>query len=258
MAWIQVAYRYDGSFAGFLSCIFQAYLHREAPACFLTGEDERLTLWIERAVDTHQGEARRVYRWLGKVLGREGRRLLSLGFLSCMPQRELRLWEFLQMGCQRGPAAAGDLADPRVAALRRAVLQAQHEAHQFKGFVRFSQLEGTLVSEISPKNQVLPLLRPHFRSRYPGERLVIWDKVHRQALFSAPEGWAIVPLEEFRSGGAGEEEQAYRRLWRRFYEAVSIEGRDNPKCRMTHMPKRFWADLTELNGEGERPGLPEK
>ena len=56
-------------------------------------------------------------------------------------------------------------------------------------------------------------------------------------------------------GAAGEEEQTCRQLWRRFYEAVSIEARENPKCRMTHMPKRFWADLTELNGEDEQPGL---
>ena len=32
--WISVAYSYDGSLAGFLTCVFESYVHREAPACF--------------------------------------------------------------------------------------------------------------------------------------------------------------------------------------------------------------------------------
>ena len=38
----------------------------------------------------------------------------------------------------------------------------------------------------------------------------------------------------------------YRRLWRRFYDTIAIEERRNPKCRMTHMPKRYWNTMTEF------------
>ena len=37
-----------------------------------------------------------------------------------------------------------------------------------------------------------------------------------------------------------------RALWRKFYNTIAIESRYNPKCRMTHMPKRFWGDMTEF------------
>ena len=45
-----------------------------------------------------------------------------------------------------------------------------------------------------------------------------------------------------------ENEEKYRALWRRFYDTIAVEGRENPKCRMTHMPKRYWAHLTEMQG----------
>ena len=75
MDWPKFAYEYDGSFAGFLTCVFTAYANKEEPACFLTGGDGRVTLWPQRAVDTDQQKARRVYRSLTPRLGRQGKTL---------------------------------------------------------------------------------------------------------------------------------------------------------------------------------------
>ena len=134
----------------------------------------------------------------------------------------------------------------------------EHEAHQYTGFVRFSELDGALVGEIQPKDRVLPLLRPHFCSRYPQERFVLHDRTHGEALFHrpGPQGWAILPVEDFRMGPAGAEELAYRKLWRTFYDTIAIEGRYNPKCRMTNMPKRYWAMMTEFQKDWDT-ALPE-
>ena len=45
MGWTQVSYVYDGSFAGFLTCVFDSYASREEPMCFSTPEDGRMSLW---------------------------------------------------------------------------------------------------------------------------------------------------------------------------------------------------------------------
>ncbi|WP_419185499.1 DUF4130 domain-containing protein [Clostridium phoceensis] len=46
----------------------------------------------------------------------------------------------------------------------------------------------------------------------------------------------------------------YRRLWRRFYDPTAIRERENPRCRMTNMPKRFWGTMTEFQpDEGALP-----
>ena len=58
-------------------------------------------------------------------------------------------------------------------------------------------------------------------------------------------------MEAFRAAAPGREERDFRRLWRRFYDTIAIEGRENPRCRMTQMPKRFWGTMTEFQNEPE-------
>lgn len=256
MDWPRFAYEYDGSFAGFLTCVFAAYANKEEPACFLTYGDGRVTLWPQRTVDTDDQKARRVYRSLDRSMGQQGRRLVTYGFLTCLEERELALWDFLRLGYERGPSVVRDLTDPRVSVLGKAVGHLTNEAHLLKGFTRFSDQDGALVGEIEPKNRVLPLLRPHFAARYPGEILVLYDRTHREALFCQKGKWAIVPLDRFDLAPPRAGEQDWRALWRRFYDTIAIEGRYNPKCRMTHMPKRYWGTMTEFQREEPpAPGL---
>ena len=49
-----VCYEYDGTFPGFLTCVFDSYAHREEPMAFLGPEDGRYTLWPVRRVDTER------------------------------------------------------------------------------------------------------------------------------------------------------------------------------------------------------------
>ena len=254
MAWSQVSYLYDGTYAGFLTCVFESYRHKEAPADFTPFHRACASFYPQRTVETDPGKAQRVYRSLDQF-GREGRRWAVRGFLTCLPERELWLWRLYQLGFQEKASLSRDLTHPVVDQVRKAVRHLEQEAHLLTGFVRFSELEGILVGEISPKNQVLPLLRPHFCGRYPQERFLLYDQVHREALVHAPGKWAILPMEELHLPSAGAEEHLYRQMWQRFYDTIAIQGRYNPKCRMTHMPKRYWGNMTEFQREEPHSGL---
>ena len=35
-------------------------------------------------------------------------------------------------------------------------------------------------------------------------------------------------------------------MWRKYYKTIAIEGRTNPKCQSTHMPKRYRHVMTEF------------
>ena len=253
MVQTQVCCRYDGSFAGFLSCVFECYVNREEPVEFYTREDERLSLYPERVIATRRDRAERIYRSLAARFGPAGRRLVTRGFLTCLEDREVWLWRLILLGYRRGPSVTRDLTHPAVHQVWKAVRHLEHEAHLLKGFVRFSLLDGVLVGEIEPKNRVLPLLRPHFCSRYPQETFLLYDRTHREGLLYQGGQWAIIPLEDLRMGQPGEEEALYRRLWRSFYDAISIRERYNPRCRMTHMPKRYWGTMTEFQREEPSP-----
>ena len=52
-------------------------------------------------------------------------------------------------------------------------------------------------------------------------------------------------MEHFSLEEPDETERQFRALWKQFYHTIGIEGRYNPKCRMTHMPKRYWENMTE-------------
>ena len=138
------------------------------------------------------------------------------------------------------------MTDDRLLILERAVHHLTHEAHQYKGFLRFSDYGGVLVGQITPKNRVLPLLRPHFCQRLPNEAFLIHDKTHREGLFYAQGKWKIRPVDHLDLDQPDQAELECRALWRKFYNTIAIESRYNPKCRMTHMPKRFWGDMTEF------------
>ena len=253
----EMIYEYDGSFEGLLSCVFESYAQKEVLTAITCGEDIQSSLFPVRTVLTDRDHAARVYRKVVK-LSPEAADLLRRGFLTCLPDRELHLYRLVVKLLEEGPRFLRDLSDETLYPILRAVRHLNGEVHQYKGFVRFSDLGGVLGGEIEPKNRVLPLLRPHFCARYSGERFVIYDHTHREALFYQPGRWAIVPLDRFGVAAPDQAELDYRRLWRRFYDTIAIEERRNPKCRMTHMPKRYWNTMTEFQTDPAPAGRKER
>lgn len=242
-----VCYRYDGTFAGFLTCVFESYAHREEAAAFALAGDS-FTLWEEREVTTHESHARRVYDGLGRV-SPAFRAMVARGFLTCLPERELALYRLIRRGLAEGDTVRRDLCDPTVSALMLALKKMATEVDHLKGFVRFSDLDGALVGEIEPKNRVLPLLGAHFAGRFPNERIVLYDRIHREALLCQGGRRVIVPAEDFQMGPAGMTERSFRALWRNYFGTVAIRERTNPRCQNTHIPKRYRGVMTEFTAD---------
>ena len=87
MDWTEVSYRYDGSFAGFLTCVYEAYVNREAPADFRPEGCPLCSLYPERTVVTHQSHAKRVFRSFKEKFGGPGQNMVSRGFLTCLEDK---------------------------------------------------------------------------------------------------------------------------------------------------------------------------
>ena len=243
----EIIYYYDGSFDGLLSCIFDTYACREEPVSICPEAEAIPTLFAARTVATDTQHARRVLRKVAACSPR-ALELLHKGFLTCLPERELHLYRLVVKLLRDGPAFLRNFSDETLHPVAAAVRHLEGEAHLLKGFVRFSDLGGVLGGEIAPKNRVLPLLRPHFCARYQGESFFLYDRTHREALFYAGGKSVIRPLEDFQMAPPDEAEARYRTLWKRFYDTIAIRERENPRCRMTHMPKRYWGTMTEFQG----------
>lgn len=207
------------------------------------------TLFDERTVTTDEVHAKRVYAALNKRVSPRFQGLISRGFLTCLPDRELDLYTLIARGFKEGDRVTRDLSDPVMARLTLALQKMWTEQDHLKGFVRFVEVDGVLAGEIEPKNRVLPLLGGHFAGRFNGEAVVLYDRAHREALVCRNFRWTITPVENFSLGNAGAGEEQLKNLWRRYFKTLAIEGRINPKCQSTHLPKRYRPMMCEFEEE---------
>ena len=61
------AYHYDGSFPGFLCCIFESFSRREIPAAVCPPQEAQMTLFGVREIVTDLSHARRVAAGLDRL-----------------------------------------------------------------------------------------------------------------------------------------------------------------------------------------------
>ena len=138
----------------------------------------------------------------------------------------------------------------RVFELARAV---GNETHHLFGFTRFEETEnGILFAQIHPKNQVLPMLMPHFADRFPCENFVIRDRGRNlYGIHPAGKDWFLASIENGPDRSQlklSEEELQMQELFRYFTDKIMIEERENRKLQRQLLPLRFRTDMTEFRG----------
>lgn len=237
-------YRYDGSFQGFLCCIFESFSRREIPAGIWPPERGQITFYGSRDIATDPVQARRVAAGLRR-LGTEVRERVVRGFLSCNPEKEMILLRFVRLCFNLGPGAARMTGDPDVCAAFDLERSVNNEAAKYIEFIRFEQRGALLGAQIHPQNSILPLLRSHFCSRLPDEDFLIYDATHGVAMLRQKGQVRYLAMERY-DAGSGQEELNWQELWKRFFDALTIEERRNEQGQRNHAPKRYWQDMCEM------------
>lgn len=243
---IPPVYVYDGSFDGLLCCLFAAFSYKEFPSAVQTAYDGFLPC---RNVLSCDEQATRVKRGIVRTMGQEALVRGEHAFLSERDGIEKQILAYWKLGFSVGRALYRHLANECVAAVYAAAKYTMNERHRILQFLRFSESDGVLTSVISPKANVLPLIAGHFMQRFPRERFLIYDRARRVALVYADGQHAFVPLQDYEQPAADAEEQKYRDLFTLFYNTIEIKERHNERCRMSHMPKRFWKNMTEFTND---------
>ena len=246
-----VVYLYDGSFEGFLCCVFESFAQHELPFAVWTPERETATLYPVKEIPTDTQRPGGLCQ-LPRQAGRRDGIPRHPGFSLGLEDKELRLIRFLHLAFALGPGTVKRRGHPEVAPLYQMKQSLDWEVDKFQGFVRFQEHDGMLGAVIHPKNYILPLLRPHFCARFPEENFLIYDAVHQAVLLYQNHKAQLMELAEpLTLPPPDEKEQQFQELWRQFYKTLEIKARHNEKGRMTHCPKRFWADMTEMKEELE-------
>ena len=139
-----VVYLYDGSFEGFLCCVYESFAQHEFPFAVWTPQRETATLYPVKDIATDPAVARRVFASFGKKLGAETEYLVSRDFLSGQEDKELLLLRFLHLAFALGPGTVKREGHPVVAPLYAMKKSLDWEVDKFQGFVRFEEHDGML------------------------------------------------------------------------------------------------------------------
>ena len=241
-----IAYRYDGTADGLLCCIFRCFSEREIPQALITPDSVQMPLFPAIEIETIPGHAQRVAKGIGGKIGIQMLDMLEHSLLCELEGADLAALEMACLGFDVGGSVCEMLTEPCVEKLNRALKHAYGEAHLLTGFVRFREISGALIATIAPKNRALPLIEPHFCERFAEETFMIYDEVHKEALIHRRGQAGIYPIEHYEPPPMEGPDAFIASLWQQYFDAIAIKQRENPKCQRTHMPKRYWAHMVEM------------
>ena len=77
-----VIYRYDGSFEGFLCCIFHSFRNKEIPLDIVSEQDGQISFYPEVWIGTEQKLADRVFSSIPVKISQQAAQMVSEAFLS--------------------------------------------------------------------------------------------------------------------------------------------------------------------------------
>ena len=252
-------YVFDGTMDGLLTAVFDAYALKEQPEELLKSGDA-LPLFCDHTyqVTTDEEKAQRVWTGLEKKLEREALKLISVSWLSELPELSTPLFHYIYKVFQQGDISR-NFADPDVLSVTNIARKVLHEQLRMKQFIRFQKAkDGTYLAVVSPDHNVLPIITDHFSDRFNDQPWLIYD-AHRHYGFyydghAAPiritfENEFAIPF-SLENGKLNEDilssdDQLLQDLWRTYFKAICIKERMNPRKQLKDMPRRYWKYMTE-------------
>lgn len=242
------------TFEGILCGVYDAWMSRLGHENVKVQMEEfsSMELFADyRRVEESEEKAQKVLSAVKTKISADAFRWIYRASLSCDEDKADKIYRFLIEGFRYGRGVTEYLKLPAVHEVFKLNRSVGNEAHLLTEFLRFSETrEGILVSRIGPKNDVIPLITPHFADRLRMERFIIYDEKRKEASLHEPgNGWMLFSVEskEWQEQLEAETDgQEYEKLWRIFHQSVGIKERENYVCQRTHLPLRFRPYMTEF------------
>lgn len=256
-------YLMDGTYSGFLTCLFESFERKEVPRAIYNEEHYQATVFDEhRVIITDDTKSHRVYQGLYKRLGKERTTDLYRNFLS----EDVGAWNAAFRIAYRIFKGENNIlenyGDSDVMLFHFTLKKVSRERHRMKAFIRFSKSsDGLFYAIVEPDFNVLPLNITFFRNRYANQPWLIYDAKRNYGIFYDKHSVHEVTMNLLKDGIAdnfpaaislNEKDELYRHLWQQYFKSTNIEARKNMKLHLRHVPRRYWKYLDEkqpLDGE---------
>lgn len=249
-------FRYDKSFDGLLTAVFDAYNRRTFPDA-LIGDEEIPPLFCEEThtVITDEAKSARVWRGLEKKISASALSSLTVCWLSELPEIDMLLFSYIRKAIDSPTSIELNFGDPDVLQLSKIWKQVNNERLRVIQFLRFQKTtDETYFAPVEPIYNVLPLTLTHLKDRYAGQKWLIYDIKREYGFYYDLKETNEVRFEEKEkhliSGILNEklldkDELLFQQLWKTYFKSIAIKERINPRLHKQHLPVRFWKYLTE-------------
>ncbi len=246
---------YDGSFEGFFTCVFTAYEQKLHVTSIHPENVAQAEIFSDvEIIYTDLEKADRVKRSLHKRIPASGRKRMYFAFLSEKPGIEMLLYKYISKALENPFFSPDDFGDDVILKITQTAKMVSREKHRMEAFVRFMLTEDDIYfAHIMPDFNVLPLILPHFQSRYADQKWIIYDLKRKYGLYYDLHStqYMHLNLEDKLINGtldpavyAGSEKE-FQVLWQKYFNSVNIISRKNSKLHLQHVPKRYWKYLSE-------------
>jgi len=250
-----IVFRYDRTFAGLLTAIFEAYSRKTFPDRLLSEKDiEPLFTQECHTIISSEEKAKRVWKALQQKLPKLACNMLMYVWLSELEGSDELLYRYICKTFDHTHSIALNFGDADVLEVEKISRKVGHEALYIKQFVRFQKAaDDIFFAPIRPIYNALPLAVNHFTDRFADQQWVIYDlrrkygyyyDLHetREITFTDEDHSLREKLDESLMA---EDEKLFQELWKGYFKSLTIKERINPRLQRQHMPARFWRYLTE-------------
>ncbi len=248
-------FRYDRTFEGLLTAVFDAYSRRTFPEQLIgPGEPEPLFAGEIHTVITDRAKSGRVWTGLQKKLASQVCGMLVHVWLSEEPQSDELLMRYIRKVFDSPGPVESNFADSDILVAKKIAHKVAMERLRLIQFVRFQKAaDGSYFAPVAPQHNALPLTISHFTDRFADQPWLIYDTRRHYGYYYDLEKATEVTLDDDAHLIAGklddkilsEDEKMFQELWRGYFNSMTIKERINPKLHRQHLPHRFWKYLTE-------------
>ncbi|GAB6013107.1 TIGR03915 family putative DNA repair protein [Viscerimonas tarda] len=251
-----LVFRYDKTFDGLLTAVFDAYSRKCFPGKLIAGDDVA-PLFTEEiyTVITQADKSQRVWAALEKKLSKTASGMLWAVWLSEQEESDSLLFRYICKTFNSKTSIEVNFNDPDVLLVSQLAKMVQKEAEYIRQFARFQKAADNMYfAPIAPKCNALPLSLEYFKDRFADQQWIVYDMKRNYGFF-----YDLKTVVEMTLSGEGshlltgkldesrmaEDEKLFQELWKGYFKSMTIKERINPKLQRQHMPVRFWKYLTE-------------
>lgn len=238
---------YDSSFEGFLSLVYEVY-YKKLHVKEISKEKIQTLLSDDiYEIQTDSYKAQKVLTALKNSFSKKNFSTVTNIFLCDSKNFEKELLDYIILGFKE-QRNLQNINHPSIFYIKTLEKEFFSTVHKMKGFVRFEELDDeTLYAKIDTKFNVLYFLGEHFLKRIGKLDFIIHDTKRGYALVKNKEEISIKKVAHADEPILSKDEEKFKKLWKTFFQSVSIEKRKNKKLQQNLVPLIYRTYMSEFS-----------